>query len=286
MPATRLEENAMNMSPRQRDDYTGRQIEAARRVLLDVGQILSSFRDSMVIVGGWVPDLLLAGTAEIHVGSIDVDIALDARKLELGLYANLLELLLETRRFERGDREFRFVSKVDLDDGMDAVAVEVDFLAASDLKIKGKNKLPGFRVLQADACEFAFRAPVGITLSGTTPTGAQNSVRLRVVSLPDFLVMKAHAGTNRRMPTISASASTMPGFPNSPGLGEIRGENASRKRWRFCVRNSPARIPTARCKSWNFILHHPPMNAPSSQDAHSNWFRRSCTSVKGKPLVK
>jgi hypothetical protein len=200
MPPTRLEEKAMNTSPRQRDDYSGRQIEAARRVLLDVGQILSSFRDSMVVVGGWVPDLLLAGTAEIHVGSIDVDIALDARKLERGLYANLLALLLETRRFERGDKEFRFVSKVDLDDGMDAVAVEVDFLAASDLKIKGKNKLPGFRVLQADACEFAFRAPVGITLSGTTPSGAQNSVRLRVVSLPDFLVMKAHALSGRNKP--------------------------------------------------------------------------------------
>jgi hypothetical protein len=27
-------------------------------VLLDVGQILSSFRESMAIVGGWVPDLL------------------------------------------------------------------------------------------------------------------------------------------------------------------------------------------------------------------------------------
>ena len=48
----------MNKSPRQRDDYSDRQIEAAKRVLLDVGQILSSFRESMVIVGGWVPDLL------------------------------------------------------------------------------------------------------------------------------------------------------------------------------------------------------------------------------------
>lgn len=190
----------MTKSPRQRDDYSDRQIEAAKRVLLDVGQILSSFRESMVIVGGWVPDLLLTATSEVHVGSIDVDIALDARKLERGLYANLLEALLETGRFERGDKEFRFVSKVDLNDGMAAVAVEVDFLAGRDFKIKGGNKLPGFRVLQADACEFAFRAPVAITLSGTTPAGAQNSVRLRVVSLSDFLVMKAHALDGRDKP--------------------------------------------------------------------------------------
>ena len=88
----------MKTSPRQREDYTDRQIEAAKRVLLDVGQILSSFRDSMVIVGGWVPDLLLTATEEVHVGSIDVDIALDARKLKRGLYANLLEALVETGR--------------------------------------------------------------------------------------------------------------------------------------------------------------------------------------------
>ena len=183
----------MKTTPRQRGDYSDRQIEAAKRVLLDIGQILGSFRDSMVIVGGWVPDLLLVGSGESHVGSIDVDIALDARKLKNGLYADLLELLLETGRFERGDKDFRFVSQVNLNDGMDAVSVEVDFLAGSDFKVKGKNKLPGFRVLQADACEFAFHAPVEITLAGTTPAGALNSVKLRVVSLPDFLVMKAHA---------------------------------------------------------------------------------------------
>lgn len=190
----------MNESPRQREDYSDRQTEAARRVLLDVGQILSSFRESMVIVGGWVPDLLLTETSEAHVGSIDVDIALDARKLERGLYAHLLELLLDTGRFQQGDKEFQFISKVDLCDGMPAVVVEVDFLAGKDFKIKGDNKHPGFRVLQADACEFAFREPVEVTLSGTTPMRAQNTVRLRVVSLSDFLVMKAHAISRRDKP--------------------------------------------------------------------------------------
>ena len=34
----------MNPEPRQRDDYSERQIEAARRVLVDVGQVLASFR--------------------------------------------------------------------------------------------------------------------------------------------------------------------------------------------------------------------------------------------------
>jgi hypothetical protein len=48
----------MNLEPRHQGDYTDRQVDAARRVLVDVGQVLDSFRDAMVVVGGWVPDLL------------------------------------------------------------------------------------------------------------------------------------------------------------------------------------------------------------------------------------
>ena len=49
----------MNTEPRHEGDYSGRQVEAAHRVLMDVGQVLNSFHDTIVVVGGWVPDLLL-----------------------------------------------------------------------------------------------------------------------------------------------------------------------------------------------------------------------------------
>ena len=84
----------MNPEPRQRDDYSPRQIEAAHRVLVDIGQVLASFSDCVVVVGGWVPDLLLTDAEEPHIGSIDVDLALDAAKLSEGRYAELLKLLL------------------------------------------------------------------------------------------------------------------------------------------------------------------------------------------------
>jgi len=60
--------------------------------------------------------------------------------------------------------------------------------------------LPGFRVLQAEACGAAFRAPVDLSISGQTVRGADNTVRLRVASLADFLVMKAHAIAGRDKP--------------------------------------------------------------------------------------
>ncbi|MBI2190664.1 MAG: hypothetical protein HYU36_01610 [Planctomycetes bacterium] len=59
----------MNPEARQSDDYSARQVEAARRVLVDVGQVLAQFEDGLVIVGGWVPDLLLTDAEEPHIGS-------------------------------------------------------------------------------------------------------------------------------------------------------------------------------------------------------------------------
>ena len=67
----------MNPEPRHEGDYSIRQVDAARRVLVDVGQVLASFGDAIVVVGGWVPDLLLPAATPAHIGSIDVDLALD-----------------------------------------------------------------------------------------------------------------------------------------------------------------------------------------------------------------
>lgn len=192
----------MNPEPRHRDDYSPRQIEAAHRVLVDLGQVLASFTDCLVVVGGWVPDLLLTDAEEPHIGSIDVDLALDTAKLNAGRYAELLKLLLDTKRYRTGAKEFQLVVTVDLKDGEKPVEVEVEFLAPREVRLK-KNKpklLTGFRVLQADACATAFHAPVELSLAGKTVRGAKNTVRLRVASLADFLVMKAHALAGRDKP--------------------------------------------------------------------------------------
>jgi len=193
----------MTDEPRFSGDYTERQTEAARRVLVDVGQVLASFADSVVLVGGWVPDLLIPEPGEHHVGSIDVDLALDAAKLMDGRYAELLSLLLDTRRYEPGEKEFQLFTVVDLKDGEDPVRVDVEFLAPQGLDLRvsrSRRKLKNFRVLQANGCSEAFHAPQTITIDGQMVSGAKNSVQLQVASLPDFLLMKCFALNGRDKP--------------------------------------------------------------------------------------
>lgn len=74
----------MTAQPRTRQDYGDREIEAVRRVLVDLGQVLGSFfTDSIVVVGGLVPVLLLSDAEEPHVGTIDIDLALEPDPLRL-----------------------------------------------------------------------------------------------------------------------------------------------------------------------------------------------------------
>ena len=188
--------------PRHEDDYEPRQVAAAKRVIVDVMQVLASFEDCLVLVGGWVPEFVIEGADEAHVGSIDVDLALDTTKLRGGRYAEMLKLLLGTGRYRQGEKDFRYVTEVDLGDGDPPVRVDLDFLAPKDVKT-GKNKpklIEGFRVLKADGCEAAFHSPLTMKLSGQMIGGAKNTVSLRVASVPDFLVMKSIALAKRDKP--------------------------------------------------------------------------------------
>lgn len=188
--------------PRFEDDYQPRQVAAARRVIIDVMQVLAAFKDCLVLVGGWLPDLVIGYADESHIGSIDVDLALDVDKLNEGRYADMLKLLLSTKRYRQGDKEFQFVTEVDLKDGDDKVLVEVEFLAPKEVKTK-ENKprlLEGFRVLKADGCAAAFQSPLDHKIKGEMVSGARNTVSLQVASVPDFLVMKAFALIGRDKP--------------------------------------------------------------------------------------
>lgn len=192
----------MNLEPRQREDYSDRQIAAAHRVLVDLGQVLKSFEDCLVVVGGWVPDLLMEKAEEAHVGSIDVDLALDAEKLAAGRYAELLKVLLNTRRYQQADEPFKLYAEVELEDGQPSVRVDVDFLKSPDGRTK-KNKpklTEGFRPLDASGCSAAFEHPELVVITGKMIKGKTNRVQFRVASIADFLIMKSYALANRDKP--------------------------------------------------------------------------------------
>ncbi len=174
-----------------------------------------------MLVGGWTPDLLLRDASETHVGSLDVDLALDADRLREGRYAELLHLLLGTGRYQAGAKPFQLVAEVDLGDGDTPIIVEVEFLAPDDVVLeKHSPKLvEEFRVLQVPSARSAFHSPVDVQLAGPNVLGVKNSVTMRVVSIADFLVMKAHAIDGRDKPKDSYDLCySLDHFPRGMGV--------------------------------------------------------------------
>jgi hypothetical protein len=69
-----------------RGNYSESATEAARSVLLELAHILGAYREDVILIGGWVPELLFSNKENPHVGSIDVDLALNHRSLEGARY--------------------------------------------------------------------------------------------------------------------------------------------------------------------------------------------------------
>jgi len=180
-----------------RRDYSADLVQAARAVLVEVMHALGEYRDEIVLVGGWVPELLLPQAQQRHVGSIDIDLALDHRRFPPSGYQQLKKLL-ELRGYREGGQPYIFFRTVTVA-GRD-IEVEVDFLAGEyEGTGKGHRTQPvqDVRARKARGCELAFDLAKEITVTGTLPGGGQDSVRVRVASVVPFLVMKTNALTDR-----------------------------------------------------------------------------------------
>ncbi len=108
-------------------DYSAELVSAAKSVLLELGHLLGEYRDDIVLVGGWVPQLILPQTPKRHVGSIDVDLALNHRHLQEAGYETIQKLLL--RRGYEPDPKQPFIFHRTVIANGSPINVQIDFLA-------------------------------------------------------------------------------------------------------------------------------------------------------------
>jgi Nucleotidyl transferase AbiEii toxin, Type IV TA system len=178
--------------PQSAADYDDRTTAAVKSVLIEIG----SFKGKFAVIGGAVPWLLLNNEEMPHVGSLDVDLGLDAETLGDGEYATLVEALREQGYEQRaGLRRFQLVRQVPAKDGGAPIDIIVDFLMPRDAEIV-KNNPPlvnNFAVQKADGADLAMRFYQMVAIDGPMPAGGTNRVEVAVCSIPALLAMKGHA---------------------------------------------------------------------------------------------
>ena len=182
--------------PQSAADYDDRTTSAVKSVLIEVGQILGSFKGKFAVVGGAVPWLLLNNEVMPHVGSIDVDLGLDAEALGDGEYATLIKALQKHGYDQRRDlRRFQLVRRIPATDDGPAIDIIVDFLMPRDAEIVKNNPplINDFAVQRADGADLALRFYQMVAIDGPMPEGGTNRVEIAVCSIPALLAMKGHA---------------------------------------------------------------------------------------------
>lgn len=172
--------------------------KAARAVLIDLLDLLREYGDSIVVAGGWVPSLSPSKGIMPHVGTTDVDLMLDYRKIPEQGKPTLRDLLL-SRGYHPGSDRFKFRQTVNTETG--PIDVEVDFLTLEpEGNVPGDyyQTIQGVEALKIRGGELVFERPMQEIVEGELPDGRKTSVSVRVASSVPFLILKSLALFDRR----------------------------------------------------------------------------------------
>jgi hypothetical protein len=170
-------------------------VKACESVLLELVHLLGEFKDEMVIIGGWVPKFLIDQTGEPHIGSLDIDIALDFSKIPDTAYQTILKVFLKHGYSQDSEQPFRLYRNVG-DNKTRPIRVEIN-LMAGEYGGTGKGhrtqKIQDVRARKIRGCDLAFDTTVTVILEGKLPEGGKDKVRFKIAGIVPFLVMKGMA---------------------------------------------------------------------------------------------
>lgn len=178
-----------------KSQYGEREVNACKAVLLELVHLLGELKDDMVIIGGWIPTFLLPQFNDPHVGTLDIDVALNFPKIPDDTYQTILKAFLKRGYTQDKEQPFRFFRKVKVQ-GAEPINVEVD-LMAGEYGGTGKGhrtqKVQDVRARKARGCDLAFDTSITVTLEGELPEGGKDKVSFKVAGIVPFLVMKGMA---------------------------------------------------------------------------------------------
>jgi len=176
-------------------DYSEGKIKACHSVLIELVHILGDYVDDMAIVGGWVPTLLIPNAEEVHIGSMDVDVALNGETISDEAYATINKILTRHgyRENEAANAKFKHFKDITID-GQDYI-VEVDLLTGEYGGEAGKNRrhepIQDTKALKARGADLVFDRTETIVVSGDLPGNAgKDSVKCKIAGIVPFIVMK------------------------------------------------------------------------------------------------
>ena len=185
--------------------YSKSMTESSKSVLIEVLRILGSYKDYLVLTGGWAPYFILEkfGERGQHCGSVDIDFVLNPRLIDLKVYETIVSSI-EKRGYKpyvADDGEvlpYRFYRtvKAPLDDA--EYKIEVDFISEPDVvkRLSPEKFLAVQKDLQAvviRGSSVVFSHSFEHEIEGVLPNGAETRVSTRISDAVGILATKGLA---------------------------------------------------------------------------------------------
>lgn len=184
------------------EDYTSPLVEASWSALIELAYCLGSYRHALVLVGGWVPYILLKdhGRPDMpfeHVGSIDIDLVVDPNQVDEREYATIEQIITDRGWLRKARRPFSFIRPVVSPVDCEVKNIKVDFLTTRPEELIGRNRV---QEVQGDLQAFTFAsAPIALShntevfLDGQLPDGGDLRAGMQMADVVGCIGMKGFA---------------------------------------------------------------------------------------------
>ncbi len=200
---------------RTKQHYSNDLVKLSRSYILELWRALRRYENAMVLVGGWAPYYILQNFGDDsynndHIGSIDIDIALDPSlisELEYRSIESAIEDIGYSKRIDKNGDVIPFIFEKETK-GSDFI-VEVDILTSNYVS-KGHRhgRVGGILARKCHGADIAFKEFFEMRMEGELPAGGKTLETVKVVNLVGSITMKGmHSvkDTRRRMHMISIS---------------------------------------------------------------------------------
>lgn len=194
----------MTTKPSTSAGYDLATTEFTKATCLYVATRLGDLMDSVVVIGGLVPTLIVPQTprnaTEAHVGTMDLDLGLNVELLATGLYEPLADRL-RSAGFGLDANERGNPTRQRWRPATSLRGTAVDYLIQptlqSDRGGRLRNIQPDFAAVIAPGLHLAFQDTVAVPLTGTTIAGERATRQVNVCGPGAFVVLKALAFRER-----------------------------------------------------------------------------------------
>ena len=185
-----------------KSNYPKDEVEACSMVLRELMTDLEPHREYFILMGGWVPFFLTDSDKRkkvIHVGSKDIDLALDAGKLPDTAGWEIAEILEKQGYQAKDDLPYRYFRKVELSGGRQFL-VRLDFLTSQapfDEKSEKYQQMQGLSAHPEKGINLVFNHCLEKEIGGGWPHDPKNRFKLKIADMVACLATKGIAITSR-----------------------------------------------------------------------------------------